>query len=181
AAAAAGAELLALRSSEPEARTTLVPAPTVAAAAVPLAWSAAAENPALVEFASHDTDYARPEVRFDHPDEAVTDPAPWPWYRRRGVVFAGAATLAAAAVTAFVMTSQGVEADTAPAGSPGIATPMAVAPLEVAVESPAAPAPAAPAAPSASTATVVAAPAQGPVQQRTVTKQAAPQPAPATA
>ncbi|WP_264000373.1 Hsp70 family protein, partial [Mycolicibacterium vanbaalenii] len=39
AAAAAGAELLALRVAEVEARTTMVPAPTVAAAAVPLAWS----------------------------------------------------------------------------------------------------------------------------------------------
>ncbi|PQP44911.1 Hsp70 family protein, partial [Mycolicibacterium austroafricanum] len=189
AAAAAGAELLALRVAEPEVRTTLVPAPTVAAAAVPLAWSAAAEEPALVEFASYDTDYARPEVRFDRADDAFTDPAPWPWYRRPGVVFAGAATLAAAAVTAFVMTSQAVEAGTTPAGSPGIATPVAVAPLEAAVEAPATPAPVAPAVPFPGTGTVVAAPAPGPaaapapgpVQQGTVTKQAAPRPAPAPA
>ncbi len=110
-AAAAGAELLALRGTEVEAHTALVPASDAAetvAAAVPLAWSAETVDLAATEFVQpvYDSAQARPEVHFDHEGCDAAELEPLALYRRPGVLFAGAACLAAAALTGLLWTSQ---------------------------------------------------------------------------
>ncbi|MGZ8803406.1 MAG: Hsp70 family protein [Mycobacterium sp.] len=179
-AAAAGADLLALRGAEHETRTAVVsvsePDETVvAAAAVPLAWSAETVEIADNRFVQpvYDSAQARPDIHFDQ--QGVDDPdlEPLAWYRRPNVLFAGAACFAAVAVAGLLLTSQAGQADTAPAGTSGISTPVATQPMK---------APAEAAAPPTVTETLVAnAPAQRVVQAppappRVVSKQAAPPP-----
>ena len=183
-AAAAGAELLARRSVEHEARTALVAAPeldaTVAAAVVPLAWSAETVEigDAAIVQPGYDPAVARPEIHFDQYGDEASDPEPLPWYRRPGVLFAGAACFAAVAVAGLVFTAQAGEAGTAPTGASEFATPVATQPVE-------APLPVGATAPPAVTETVVAvgpapqAPQPAPPPPRVVSKQAAPQQVPA--
>ncbi|ORB31500.1 Hsp70 family protein [Mycolicibacterium parafortuitum] len=186
-AAAAGAELLALRSADHDAPTVLASAPptadvwapptaanaTVAAPVTPLAWSAEPDG----DETGYATEYARPDVHFQPDESDEPDLEPLAWYRRPGVLFAAAACFAAVAATGLVLTAHTgpVEADTST-----IATPVATKPAQ-------APADTAPAVepPPAVTEVVVAdapaprvVPPAAPAPQQPVLKQAAPQPVP---
>lgn len=146
--AAIGADILAVRGSEHDAATELaaaVPlttavaaqsAATVAAPAAPaLAWSAVVD----------DDDAARPDVVFHHTESVEQEVAPLSWWRRPGVLFAGAACFAAMATVGLVLTSG---ADPAPAEASG-------ASASIAPEAEAPPAPAAPVVQEPVTETVV--------------------------
>lgn len=189
AAAAAGAELIAVRGVSREAVTTVVAtADSMATMAAPaLAWSeetvdfdAATESVQPVQ----DAAMARPGFAFEPAEESVDAT---PWYRRPAGVLVGAACVAAFAATGVILTSHIGDADAVRADASVITAPVASRPLEQsAPQAPApqvvAPAPAAAergmAAAPAPAAVPVAPRANAPVEQR-VAKQAAPAPAPA--
>ncbi|ORA42992.1 molecular chaperone, partial [Mycolicibacterium chubuense] len=187
AAAAIGAELIAVRSAAYEAPTALAPAAAtmLAPAATPLAWSAEEpDDEAATEFALPRAVVARPEVYFDH--EASAQERAHSRRRRSPVWLAGAACVAAVAVAGVVLTAEIARGDgTVATGVSDISTPVATHALEPAAQS------AAPPPPDPVTQTVVAAapapqPAAAPAPaapppQQVVAKQAAPQPAPAPA
>ncbi|PEG35218.1 molecular chaperone, partial [Mycolicibacterium duvalii] len=182
--AAAGAELIAHRSAYQEPPTMLAPLPMPAPewedtmAAMPLAWSA--EPPeadsGVAEPVGELTAYARPDVRFDEFGDEQQDFDTPAWYRRPGVLFSGAACLAALAATGLLLTTQADSTESVAAGTSGIEAPVASQPI------------APPPAPGPATVTeIIAAPPPQPVpaaaqvplpQRQAVEKQAASPPAP---
>ncbi|MEH3139251.1 MAG: Hsp70 family protein [Mycobacterium kyogaense] len=185
-AAAAGAELLALRGVEQQAATVAVPAAaTMLAPAVPaLAWSAEEDDAAETEFAmpAADTGAARPVVQFSH-EGAEESPAK----KRVGapVWLACAACAAAIATAAVMLTTQIARSDETTSAS-GISTPVAMHALEPSAAPPAAAPPAdtvtqtvEAAAPAQQPVVVQAAPAPAAPQGQVVAKEAAPAPVPA--
>lgn len=185
--AAAGAELLAVRGADHDAPTVMAadnpatsPNPTMAAVLPPLAWSAETVDLAAadVDESVPDPAYARPEIQFGHHGSDSVDLEPLAWYRRPGVLFAGAACFAAMAVTGLVLTAQVGNIGPVEAGTSGIAEPVATKPLE---------APAETVPPPPLTPTLIARPQPSPVAsaapqaqapRQVVTKQAAPQQVP---
>ncbi|MEZ0340369.1 Hsp70 family protein [Mycobacterium sp. pV006] len=177
--AAAGAELIARRRLVVEPATML--APTSAAddtmAAPPVAWSDEPDD--LVEPVPYEAAaYARPDVHFDEYDSATGDVDTLAWYRRPGVLFAGAACLAALATTGLVLTSQARPAEQVTADTARIEVPAARPVQEPPVQEPVGPAPQTVTATVAAPAPVPAARQPAPPPPLPVTKQAAPQSVP---